>query len=340
MAHNKQEGLLTRREFLQTAGKMGIVGAGMVLGLAAPPVRAAGFPEKDIKMIITFSAGGGTDFVGRSLVKNAKKYLGVNVAVVNMPGAGGVIGATALSQSRPDGYTIGLFWPGLTSKWLQGVTEYNYSSFDTFMMVNRGPACIGVRTDSKYITAKDLIEDAKTRPGQVSMAISGVGGAWHLAVVSLATKIGANFKYISYQGAAPARAAMLGGHVDSVACGISELYSFYQSKEARILASFSSERHPKFPDVPTLLEQDYDHQYYVWRPVVAPKGLPEDRYDILMEGLTKCYNDPEFIKLMEQRGFGRYYLKGEELEAFIKADMREQIVALREIGLLKRKVDI
>ena len=208
------------------------------------------------------------------------------------------------------------------------------------MMINRGPACIGVRADSKYKTVKDLIEDVKSRPEQVSMAISGVGGVWHLAVVSLAVKIGATYKYITYQGAAPARAAMLGGHVDSVACGISELYSFYQSKEARILACFSNERHPRFPDVPTLIEQGYQHEYYVWRPIVAPKGLPKDRFQILMEGLTQCYNDPEFKQAMDKRGFGRFYLTGRELDDFIQADMKEQIVALREIGLLKRKVDM
>jgi putative tricarboxylic transport membrane protein len=133
---------------------------------------------------------------------------------------------------------------------------------------------------------------------------------------------------------------MLGGHVDSVGCGIAELYSFYQSKEARILACFSDKRHPRFPDVPTLIEQGYNHQYYVWRPVVAPKGLPKDVFQTLMEGLTECYNDAEFAQGMDKRGFGRFYITGHELDAFIKADMKEQITALREIGLLKRNVDI
>ena len=158
MTLSKEKQLLTRREFIQKTGKAGVLGTGMALGLPVVSAKAAKFPAKNIKMIVPFSAGGGTDFVGRMLVKNLKKYLGVNGAVVNMKGGGGIIGATSLAQSRPDGYTISIFWPGLTSKWLQGITEYNYDSFDKFMMVNRGPACIGVRADSKYKTVKDLLE--------------------------------------------------------------------------------------------------------------------------------------------------------------------------------------
>lgn len=336
MKPRKTSYAVTRREFIHRGGVFGAAATGMMLGLGGR-ATAASFPTKEIKMIIPFEAGGGTDFVGRVLVKNATKYLGVGVAVVNMPGGGGVIGATAVAQSPPDGHTVATFWPGLTAQWLQGVTEYNYDHFDNIMMFNRGIACIGVRADSKYKTIKDLLDDAKAHPEGISMAISGVGGVWHLAVVSLAVKMGVKFKYISYPGAAPARASMLGGHVASLACEPPEIYSFYKTREARILAAFSSERHPRYPDVPTLIEQGYQHEYYVWRPIVAPKGLPKDRFQFLLEGFRKCYHDPEFIKLMDERGFDRFYLEGKELEAFIKADMKEQIVALREIGLLKRE---
>lgn len=337
MERERKTNLLTRREFIRKSGTYGAIGAGIGLGLT-DPAGAAEFPTKGIKMIIPWAAGGGTDFVGRALVKNAKKYFGVDVAVVNMKGGGGVIGATALAQSRPDGYTVGVLGPWLTSKWLQGVTEYDFDSFDNLMMVNRGPACIGLRSDSKYKTAKDLIEDAQAHPNVVTMAISGVGGAWHLAIVSMAVKTGIKLKYVAYAGAAPSRAAMLGGHVSAVTCGIAELYSFYKTGEVRILASFSSERHPRFPDVPTLIEQGYQHQYYVWRPLCAPKGLPKDRFQFLQEAFKKCYEDPEFIELMDKRGFGRFFLVGKDFDDFIKADMKEQVVALKEIGLLKRDI--
>ncbi|MBW2149358.1 MAG: tripartite tricarboxylate transporter substrate binding protein [Deltaproteobacteria bacterium] len=337
MKGKNNDKFLTRREFIRRTGTYGAVGAGMVLGLDSL-AHAAKFPSKDIKLIVPWSAGGGTDFVGRALMKNAKKYFGVNVAVINMPGAGGITGATAIAQSRPDGYTVGIQGQYLTSKWLQGVTEYNISSFDNLMIVNRGPACIAVRSDSKYKTIKDLLEDAKAHPGVVTMSIAGVGGAWHLAAVGLFVKMGIKVKFVAYQGAAPARASMLGGHVSSVSCGISELYSFYKSKEVRILASCSAERHPRFPDVPTLIEQGYQHQAYVIRFLSAPKGVPKDRFQILQEGFKKCYNDPDFIKLMDKRGFGRFLLMGKEFDDFIEADMKEQVMALKEIGMLKRKI--
>ena len=140
---------------------------------------AAKFPAKDITLICPWSAGGGTDTVSRALVKNAKKYFGVNVNVVNKTGGMGAIGMGAAANARPDGYTVGMITFQLSTYRSMGLAKLSYRDFNLIQLVNQSPAAISVAADSKWKSLKQLMDYAKKNPGIVTVGHSGAGGGGH-----------------------------------------------------------------------------------------------------------------------------------------------------------------
>ena len=128
-----------------------------------------------------WAAGGGTDTLARTLAKNAKKYFGVNINVVNRVGGTGVVGMNSVATSKPDGYTVGVITFNLSTYRLIGLSELSYRDFDLIALLNRSPAGFSVKTDSQFKTLKDLVEYAKANPGVVTVGHSGPGQPWHLS---------------------------------------------------------------------------------------------------------------------------------------------------------------
>lgn len=295
------------------------------------------FPSKDITLVCPWAAGGGTDTVARALVKNAKKYLGVNVNVVNKTGGGGVVGQTAVAQARNDGYTVGLLADPNHSYYLQGKTEFGfYKGLDPLCMVNWSMAACSVRADDKrFPDFKTFVEEAKKNPGQMTCAISGVGGPWHLAMAVFAKKYGLDFTWVPFGGAAPSRTAMIGGHTDFTSTGIDEMLPFYESKQANILVYFAPERHPAFSDVPTATELGYPLVAGTFRLISLPEGVAPEKKEILLKGFEGCFNDPEFRALMEKLGLVPYWKSGNDLKQIIEDADANLKIGLKAIGLIQ-----
>ena len=306
----------------------------MAFGISASGAMA-GFPEKDITMIVPWSPGGGTDTFSRILVKNAKKYLGVNINVKNKTGAMGAAGMGAVARARPDGYTVGTITFHLSVYRNQGLAPLSYRDFDVIGLINRSAGSISVRADSEFKTLKDLIAYAKKNPGIVTAGHSGAGGSWHLALASLGVAADAKFNFVPFDGAAPTRVALLGGHVAVATTGIDEMMEFYKDKRVRILTIANKERHDKFPDVPTLAEAGFPIKQPImdWRGLGAPKGVPADRMKILVDGFRKMFNDPEFQKAAIEKGFLLTWKEPGEFQPFL-AGMEETLAgALKVVGL-------
>ncbi len=308
-----------------------------VLFIFAAPASAQDFPNKDITLIVPWSAGGGTDTIARALVKNAEEHIGVNVNVVNQTGGGGVVGMTAAKLARADGYSVGMITFGLSTYKLMGLSDISYRDYELIQLLNQSSAAISVRSKSEWTTLGELIEFAQANPGEVSLGHTGAGGAWHLSAASLGVLHDAEFNFIPFDGGAPTRAAMLGGHVDAVATGIDEVKQLYDAGEVRILAVNALERHPAFPDVPTLEEAGYkiDAPVLDWRGLALPQGVPEDRVAIIEEGFKKMFEDPEFVAFTEEVGLALVYEDAEGYESFL-ANMEEVLApTLDAVGLLK-----
>jgi tripartite-type tricarboxylate transporter receptor subunit TctC len=321
--------------------RLSLVLVGMLaLALVLPSsVPAAGFPERSITLVVPWAAGGGTDTLARTLVKNAQKYFGVTMNVVNRVGGSGVVGMNSVATARPDGYTVGVITFHLSAYRLMGLSELSYRDFELIALLNRSPAGISVRADSPFKNLKDLVDYAKANPGVVTVGHAGPGQSWHLAVASLAQKLNLKFSFVPFDGAAPTRTALVGGHINVAATGMDEVLQFYKTKQVRILAVNNVTRHPAFPDVPTVAEAGYpiENPILDWRGLGVPKGTPPDVLRVLRDGFRKAAEDPEYIKLMDDLALPRAYLEYDRFGEFLANIEKTLEPTLETVGLLKKK---
>lgn len=315
---------------------LGVLAVALILPAPAP---AAGFPERDITLVVSWSPGGGTDTLARTLVKNAKKYFGVNINVVNRVGGTGVIGMSSVATAKPDGYTVGVITFNLSTYRLLGLSDLSYRDYDLIALLNRSQPGLSVKADSPFKTLKDLVEYAKANPGVVTVGHTGPAGSWHLAAAAIGQKYNLKFNFVSFDGAAPARTSLVGGHVAVAATGMDEVLQFYKTKQLRILAAASLTRHPAFPDVPTMAEAGYpiENPILDWRGLAVPKGTPPEVLKVLRDGFRKCAEDPEYIKLMNDLALPRTYLEHDKFEEFLAGMEKTLEPALDLVGLLKKK---
>jgi tripartite-type tricarboxylate transporter receptor subunit TctC len=320
--------------------KLGVLGVALLAAaLVLPAPAAAAFPERDITLIVPWAPGGGTDTVARTLVKNAKKHFGVNINVQNVTGGTGAIGMNQVARSRPDGYTLGLITFNLSTYRLLGQSELSYRDFDLIGLLNRSIAGLTVKADSQFKTLKDLVEYAKANPGVVTVGHSGPAGAWHLAAVAIAHNHKLKFTFVPFDGAAPTRTALVGGHITVCSSGMDEVLQFYQTKQVRILAANAPHRHPAFPDVPTMAEAGFpiENPIFDWRGLGAPKGTPPEVLKVLREGFKKAAEDPEYIALMDKLALPRAFLEHDKFQEFLSGMEKSQEPTLDLVGLLKKK---
>ncbi len=293
------------------------------------------FPEKDITLIVPWSAGGGTDTIARALAKSGQKYLGVNVNVLNKTGGTGAVGMGAASVARADGYSVGLITFNLSTYKLQGTSDLSYRDFSLMQLLNLSPGAITVKADSEFKTLADVMKAAEANPGSITIGHAGAGGAWHLGAAALANEYGLEFNYIPFDGGAPTRSALLGGHIDLATSGIDEMLQLSEAGEVRILAVNSQERHPRFPNVPTVAEEGYPVKSPVidWRGLGVPKGVPEDRMKILTAGFKKMFEDQEFIDFCKEVGLVLVYRDAEGFQDFLIGMEKTLEPTLKTVGL-------
>lgn len=297
----------------------------------------AAYPEKDLTLIVPWSAGGGTDTIARALVKNAEQHIGVSVNVVNKTGGQGVVGMSATKTARADGYTVGLITFGLSTYKLMGLSDMTYRDFDLLQLLNQSSAALSVNADSKFNSLGEVMTYAKANPGQVTLGHTGAGAAWHLSAASLGVVHGVDFNFIPFDGGAPTRSALLGGHVDLAATGIDEVKQLSEAGQVKVLAANALSRHPAFPKVPTLEETGYkiDAPVLDWRGLALPKNVPADRVAFLEQGFKKMFEDPEFREYCEQVGLILVYEDSDGFEDFL-ANMEKVLEpTLGAVGLLK-----
>jgi len=316
-----------------------MLAAVLAVALLVPAPAKAAFPERDITLVVPWSAGGGTDTLARTLVKNGKKYFGVNINVVNRVGGTGVVGMDSVAKAKPDGYTVGVITFNLSTYRLLGQSELSYRDFDLIALLNRSPAGLSIKADSQFRGMKELVEYAKANPGVVTIGHSGPAGAWHLAGAAIAQKYGLKFTFVPFDGAAPTRTALVGGHISMCASGMDEVLQFYQTKQVRILAAVTPTRNPFFPDVPTLAEAGYPLESYIydWRGLATTKGTPPEVLKVLRDGFQKAAEDPEYIALMDKVTLPRTYLGHEKFQEFLIGMEKSLEPTLEALSLLKKK---
>jgi tripartite-type tricarboxylate transporter receptor subunit TctC len=298
---------------------------GLAAVASAVPAMAQ-YPERPIQMIVAYSPGGGTDIAARTLVPYIEKYLGngAKITVLNKPGAGGEVGFTELANAEPTGYTIGFVnTPNALTIPFERETRYSVESFQPIGNVVDDPGVFAVRPDSEIKTLEDLVRMAKERPGELTFGSTGIGSDDQLAMMKFERLTGTDLRHVPFEGSAPARAALLGGHIDIGVINAGEAMPYVQEGQLRLLGQMGEERWDGAADVPTFREQGYDVVSGSQRGIAAPKGVPQEHVDKLAAAIEQAIQDPEFRQKAEEQALPLRYLGPEEYQELLNSASAE-----------------
>jgi tripartite-type tricarboxylate transporter receptor subunit TctC len=229
--------------------------------------------------------------------------LGVNVIVVDKPGGGGGVGLVYLKNSKPDGYTIGMSSNALVYTSYCSTITTPIEDYEFIAHLTTAPAALTVRADSPWETLEDFITAAKSQPGLITNANDTPGGASHIAAILLEETLGIKLNKIPYAGFAPSVAALAGGHVDATTVDITEVVALSEAGDFRILGVLDRIRHYLVPDVQTITEQGYNVVSSDSNIMLTPKGVPQERLDILEKAFLSVLEDPKLVETLRNIGF-------------------------------------
>ncbi len=306
----------------------------------AVTVNAQPYPNKPVKLLVGFPAGGGLDVLARIVGQRVSEQWGQPVIVDNRPGAGSNIAGDLAAKSAPDGYTLLHTNIALMSI---NPTLYNKMSFapmkdlkPVIQLVNL-PLAVMVRADSPFKTMKDLVDYGRANPGKLNFGSGGNGGVPHLALELLNSSYDLKIVHVPYKGSADAVKDLLGGPIDVMCDAISVGLSQIKGGKLRALAVTTETRHPALPDTPTTTEAGYPKfQVTGWQGWVAPTGTPQALLERVNAEANKAMADPATRARLFEQG---YLPAGGSIDAFAKQLAADQIKWAELVKLSGAKLD-
>lgn len=280
---------------------------------------AADYPSKNIRLVVPFGAGGGTDAVGRTLANSAKDILGQNISIMNRTGGAGAVGMSFGAQQRADGYTLTVVTREIASLPQMGLMRHTADDFRLIRLVNLDPAVVLVAADSPYNTINDLIKEAKENPGSVKFASTA---APNFYLMSLEKDQDIKLNAIPYNGASEAIPAVLGHHTDVTMVTPGEAIAQLRSGQLKALGVMSEERIQYIPDVPTLKEQGIDVVTGTWRGIGAPKDTPDAVIEKLGAAFDEAMASEEFKSFMAKGAMTIHNLDDKAFTMFVSEDTK------------------
>ncbi len=308
----------------------------MGIFLASPATgQEAPFPQKgNIEITVLFPAGSSADITARVLAEGMGRQLGVNVLVVNRPGAGGAVGYKYVAGQKPDGYSLVWNSNSISTTYHSGQLAFDYRAFDAVARVLVESPLLAVRGDAKWKTLGEFIADAKARPGKISVANSGTGSHTHISSVALFKAAGVEVSDIPY-GAGQVVPNLLGGHVEATVQLPGALSSHIKSGAVRALAALIPRRDSALPDVPTALEQGVDVSLEAWRGIAVPKGTAIGVIAVLEHAIRRTVESLDFVRSSEKYAVRPAFLPAAEFAELIAKEDVELARLMQLIGLKK-----
>lgn len=307
--------------------------------LAAAPV-VENYPVKTITVVCPWSPGGGTDALSRHIGDQLQQRLETPVIVVNKTGGSGAIGHEAIADAKPNGYTIGMITAELSTMHNMGICDRTYRDYKCLMQLNADAAALIVRKDAPWKTLPEFLEEVKERPGELKMSGTATGGLWDLARAGMLEaadlKVSAVI-WVPTKGSAPSVVQLLGGHLDAVCCSVPEVASQVEAGELRVLAVFSEERLPDFPNLPTAKEQGLDWVAMGWRGLALPKDTPTPIMEFLEHHLKELVASDAYHSFMKKQGFGVAIKGPKEFEAFLDQQETQWKNVLEAAGYIQHE---
>jgi tripartite-type tricarboxylate transporter receptor subunit TctC len=304
---------------------------------ALPLAHAQDFPNKPIKMVVPFAAGGPADIQARWLAVKLSAGLGQQVVIENKGGAGGLLGVQSVATSSPDGYTV-LF----TSTGAIAVTPYlvDKPGYDPkkdiapVIRVSTAPTVLVTASSSPYHTLADLIKAAKANPGKITFASAGPGTSLHLGSELLAREAGVKMTHIPYRGAAPAISDVVAGTVDVIFADAPVVQPFLQAGKMRALTIGTATRAPNLPDVPTTAESGYKNALvYTWYGILAPGKTPPAIINKLNTLTNQILQSPEAKTYFAQQALEINGGTPQQFEQFIDTESTRWTALAKSIGV-------
>jgi len=305
----------------------------MALESGAVFAIAAEYPTRFITLMVPWPAGGGADTAARILASIAEKRMGQPIIVVSRAGAGSQVGLTELARQKPDGYYLGMpSLPALNTIILdrERRAAFNVDSFLPIINQVLDPGIIYVKAGSPYKTLKDLLEDAKKRPGEIRAATTGILGDDHLAILMLEEAANVKFRLVHFDGAATMLTAALGGQVDVAFDNVGTVAVRIKARELVCLGVMDHERSKFIPDIPTLGELGFPTIISSsTRGIMGPKGIPDPIVKKIQAVFLEAMQDPGHVEKMEKAGLAIKPMVGPEYKKYF-LDLHEKCKYLVE----------
>ncbi|MCQ4161120.1 tripartite tricarboxylate transporter substrate binding protein [Roseomonas sp. GC11] len=317
-------------------GLLALGGAAAMAGLPAlsRPALAQNFPARPVRLIVPWGAGGTTDVQLRAFAEAAGRRLGQPVIVENRAGAGGILGAQALLNERPDGYTvsqmpISIFrYPHMASRapfdpmkdftWVSHISGYLFG--------------VVVRADAPWKTFGEFLAAAKAAPGKITYGTPGAGTSLHITMEQIAGRQGIDWVHVPFRGFAENVTSLLGGQTDALAdtSGWSEMVL---DGRLRLLVTWGPTRAKRFPQVPTLQESGIDIVSTSPYGIAGPKGMDPAVVRVLDTAFREALTDPSHVAVLDRYDMPPLYMNSEDYAAFARKTNAEEKVMIERLGL-------
>ena len=284
------------------------------------------YPSRPITLVNPFPPGGLADLTGRPLAAALERVLKQPVVVSNKAGAAGAVGMQSVAIAKPDGYTLLISVPSITllpevDAIFGRPPTFSRDQFAGIARLNADPVIVVVNAEAPWKNLKDLIDDAKRRPGEITFSSSGPYGASHVPTEMLLQAAGGlRMRHLPTTGGAPAMTAVLGGHAQFWCSPPAVAAPHLKSGKVRAFASTGAARHPSLPDVPTLKELGYQTEFYVWAGAFAPAATPGPILARLRDAIRTAAHSPDFTGAMEKMKTPSAYLDAAEFQKFLQRD--------------------
>ena len=308
-------------EICRSSIRFGLLTAALLTATALPVQAAERYPTRPIRVIVPFPPGGSTDFNARAIQDKLSDQLGQQIVIDNRGGASGQIGTRLVKDSTPDGYTLVLHTIAfVTSPILYGNAGYDpVNDFMPITMISQVPTTVSVHPSVPVHSMKELLELAKSKPGQLIYASSGIGTNSHITGELFNLMGNTSIRAIQYKGGGPALAAVVSGEVQIGFSNITQTARMAEAGRVRMLAVSSLARSPSAPNLPTVAESGLPgFEMAAWHVIAAPRGTPAAVIKYLNERIRATLKDPVVVQRYEKGGMESFSGTPQETIAYLK----------------------
>jgi tripartite-type tricarboxylate transporter receptor subunit TctC len=295
----------------------------------------AEYPERTIELTIPAGAGGGTDTSARKLAILLEEMLGTSIAILNVGGGGGSVGASQFMQAKPDGYSLFATWnsPLTTVPHVQNVA-YSLDNFTPIASTSETAYTLCVKADFPATTGEEFLAELKANPGKYTYGNDGIGGTMHLAAERIFQAKGIDAVAIPFGGAGETLQNFLGNHVDIYGGSISTVLPYVENGEAKCPLVTSAADVPALPGASGLEALGLgDKETLLWRAILGPKGLDPEIVAMLADTIEEAVNDPGYVEFLKTKGEVPNVVKGDALGARLQSEYDALAEVSKALGL-------